>query len=216
VSHSPAIPTSVSVIILAGGQSRRMGRDKPWLELGGAPLIAHVMRRLAPLAVEFVISTNDPAAESRLAGLTALPLATAADLFPGAGPLAGLHAALSAVTTEWAFAVAADMPFVSPELVRRMMAESPGADAVVPRLTTRGGSTSETEPLHALYHARCAAPIARRLAAGDRRLVSFIPDINAVYVGDDFVQQADPRRLSFFNVNTPEEWEQAEKLLQDL
>ncbi len=213
VNHASALPSNLSIVILAGGASRRMGRDKAWLEIDGAPLIERVIHRLLPIAAEFVISTNSPERFAHLAHGLPIPLITVSDRFTDAGPLAGLHAGLSAIKTEWAFAVATDMPFVNPHVIREMRMLASGHDAVVPRLTSAGNAGPEPEPLHALYHARCLQPIEDRLIAGERRLVSFFPYINVMYAGDDLIRPSDPHYLSFMNINTPEEWNKALALL---
>jgi len=203
----------LSILILAGGASRRMGRDKAWLEMDGAPMIAQVLNRLLPIAAEFVISTNSPDVFARLAHGLPVPLITAPDRYINAGPLAGLHAGLSAIRTEWAFAVATDMPFVNPDVIRGMQALSAGHDAVIPRITSSGHTNPEPEPLHALYHTRCLPSIEARLAAGERRLVSFLPDIDVIYAEDRAMRPLDPHYLSFMNINTPDDWERALSLL---
>jgi len=215
VNHTPDIPRSLSILILAGGKSRRMGRDKTWLELGGAPLIAHVIRRLLPIASEVVVSTDSPGPVEDLERSLSIPLIVVRDQHPNAGPLAGLHAGLSAIRSAWAFTVAADMPFVNANLVRRMIDLSTNHDAVVPRITPPNFTQPELEPLHALYSVACLPSIEDSLRAGGGRLVSFLPRVRVAYVGDSLVRQIDPHYLSFFNINTPEDLERAARLLTD-
>jgi molybdopterin-guanine dinucleotide biosynthesis protein A len=190
-----------------------MGRDKAWLEMDGLPMIVRVIQRLQPIAAEFIISTNDPDPFVHLAQRLPVPLITVSDRFANAGPLAGLHSGLSAMHATWAFAVATDMPFVNPDVVRGMQALSVGYDAVVPRITTPDHRSPEPEPLHALYHARCLQPITDRLVAGERRLISFLPHVNVLYADNSVMRPLDPHYLSFMNVNTPDEWEKARRLL---
>jgi molybdopterin-guanine dinucleotide biosynthesis protein A len=200
-------------LILAGGKSRRMGRDKTWLELGGAPLIAHVIRRLLPIASEVVVSADSPGPVEQLERSLSIPLLAVRDQYPDAGPLAGLHAGLSAIRSAWAFTVAADMPFVNVDLVRRMLDLSTNHDAVVPRITPPKSTQPELEPLHALYNITCLPAIEDSLRVGDRRMVSFLPRVRVAYVGDRLVRQIDPNYLSFFNINTTEDLARAARLL---
>jgi molybdopterin-guanine dinucleotide biosynthesis protein A len=196
--------------------SRRMGRDKAWLEFGGAPLIARVIRRLLPIASEVVVSTNAPPGPvEQLERSLSIPLTTVRDQYPNAGPLAGLHAGLSAIRSAWAFTVAADMPFVNANLVRRMLDLSTNHDAVVPRITPPNSTQPELEPLHALYSVACLPSIEDSLRAGDRRMVSFLPHVRVAYVGDSLIRQIDPHYLSFFNINTPEDLERAARLIAE-
>jgi molybdopterin-guanine dinucleotide biosynthesis protein A len=141
------------------------------------------------------------------------PLRAVGDQFEDAGPLAGLHAGLRAVQSAWAFAVAADMPFVDPKIVRAMLDLAPGQDAVVPRISLSGSSQLELEPLHALYSTACVSAIEDRLRSGDRRIVSFLPSIKAAYAEDSFFRELDPQHLSFFNINTPADLEFANHIL---
>jgi molybdopterin-guanine dinucleotide biosynthesis protein A len=207
----------LTVLLLCGGGSRRMGQDKLWLPLGadGMPLIRHVVARVRPLAAELIFSA---AYSERLAGLAAelraqgMPSEVAPDRYPGAGPLAGLHAGRCAARCELLLAVAGDMPFVSPTLVRYLAGLLPGFDVVIPELPHPLTGEPVKEPLHALYRRRCLGAVAARLAAGDRQMVSFLPDVRVRVVSPEEIRPFDPEFRSFFNVNTPEDRRKAEEL----
>jgi molybdenum cofactor guanylyltransferase len=203
----------VTALILAGGRSSRMGRDKAWLDLNGMPLVEHVARRLLPLAEEVVFSANDPDAFGTLIDRLPVPGRVAVDAWPGAGPLAGLHAGLRAARNDLVLAVATDMPFVSAEVVRAMMAWGGSADAIIARLTVGDRGELSPEPLHALYRKACLPAIERALAAGRRRAVAFLDDVHVFYVDADRIKEIDPELLSFRNVNTAEEWEEVRAVL---
>jgi molybdenum cofactor guanylyltransferase len=205
----------LTVLILAGGRSTRMGQDKAWLELAGVPLVERVARRLLPLAAELVFSARDPAAFDELIARLPVPARVVVDEYPGAGPLAGLHAGLRAAAYEDVLAVATDMPFVDANLVERMVAACRPADAIIPRLMPPGFDAPQPEPLHALYRKSCLPAIEAALNAGRRRLVSFLQDVDVCYLDEDVLRQIDPELKSFRNVNTPEEWAQAEKELAE-
>ncbi len=125
---------ALSVLILAGGGSRRMGQDQVWLLLDGVPLVERVVRRVLPVASEVLFSANAAAPFAQLASSLPVPSRVVADLFPGAGPLAGIHAGLSAARHDLLLALAADMPFVNLALVRYMLGLAQGRDAVVPQI----------------------------------------------------------------------------------
>lgn len=204
----------LTLIINAGGQSRRMGASKALLGVPphNTPLIAHVAARLAPLApARLVVVTNDAA----LPGLAQLPPQTTfvADAYPDTGTLGGIATGLQQ-TPGWAAVVACDLPLVSAALfgvLAELAGEQAGGedrwDAIVPVV---GGYE---EPLHALYHRRCLRAIETRLAAGQRRVISFMPDVRTRYVPEAELRAADPNLHSFFNTNTPEEWAEALRLL---
>lgn len=193
----------ISVLVLAGGQSLRMGTNKALLKIDGREtLIARVVSNLRPLSDDLVVVTNTP---EHYAGL---PVRFTGDQFPNAGPLAGLHAGLHAARHPWSLVVACDMPLVDHRLVRFMILLSEGHDVVVPR---RDG---ELEPLHALVNKACLPAIERRLQAGQRRVIAFYPDMRVRIVEPGEVAIFDPEGRSFFNANTPEDWQRLQPLLK--
>lgn len=190
----------VTGVVLAGGGSTRMGTSKAALPVAGEPLLARVVRRLRAALTEVVVI--GPAEMSELVPDTSiLP-----DARPGMGPLGGLETALRTVQTEHVFAVACDMPFVQPPLVRamsEMALREPDVDAVVLR-TERG-----TEQLHAVYARSCLPAIERQLDTGDLALRHALRQLRVREVSKDEAARYDPAGLSAFNANTPEEWARA-------
>jgi molybdopterin-guanine dinucleotide biosynthesis protein A len=210
----------LTVLILAGGRSSRMGQDKLWLPLGedGVPLIQLVVARVRPLAGELLFSANAPERFEALAAVLrgrGVPAQVVPDLHPGAGPLAGLHAGLRAARFDTLLAVAGDMPFVNPALVAHLVELLPGFDVVIPELPHPRTGEPTKEPLHALYRRSCLGAVAARLSAGDRPMVSFLPDVRVRVVPSDEIRRFDPDFRSFFNVNTPEDWRAAGQLLAE-
>lgn len=187
----------VTGVVLAGGGSTRMGTSKAALPIAGEPLLARVVRRLRAALAEAVVV--GPAGLSEL-----VPDAVVVpDARPGMGPLGGLETALRTVHTEYIFAVACDMPFVQPALVRavsEMALDEPDVDAVVLR-TERG-----TEQLHAVYAQSCLPAIERQLDAGHLALRHVLRQLRVREVSKDAAARYDPAGLSAFNANTPEEW----------
>jgi molybdenum cofactor guanylyltransferase len=191
----------LTVAIQAGGQSRRMGRDKGLVLLQGRPLIRHLLDRVADLGDEIVITTNQPEAYAFLG------VRLASDESPGAGALNGLRTALNAAHGDKVLVLACDMPFVSRPLLRHLIELAPQADVVVPR------RTGEYEPMHAVYDRRCLTEIEASLEAGDMRMISFFPRVKVLAVEEDVLERLDPGQHSFFNVNTPADLALAEQLL---
>jgi|YNPNPStandDraft_1061719.scaffolds.fasta_scaffold51311_1 molybdenum cofactor guanylyltransferase len=204
----------VSVLILAGGRSRRMGQDKIWMELEGVPLIERLVRRVLPLAGEILFSANAGERFEALAAQLPLPARVVADRFPGSGPLAGLHAGLSAARHDLLLALAADLPFVNPRLLRRLIGLAAGFDAVVPQTPADEADLLQWEPLHALYRRTCLPAIEAHLAAGDRQVICFFDEVRVRAVPPDELRRFDPDLLSFFNVNTPRDWERSQEILR--
>jgi molybdopterin-guanine dinucleotide biosynthesis protein A len=197
----------LSIVIQAGGESRRMGHDKALMPFLGRPLIQRLLERLAPLADELLVTTNSPD-NYRFLGL---PLFR--DLKPGRGALGGLYTALSSATREAVAVVACDMPFASASLLeaahRLLIREE--ADIVIP------DSGNGLEPLHAIYRREtCLPAIESAIEADQWRLISWFPQVKVRILQPDEIKSYDPSGLAFWNLNTPEEFAEAEKMAKRL
>jgi len=191
----------LTICVQAGGESRRMGQDKALMPFLGRPLIQRVVDRLSPIADEVIVTTNTPD-DYRFLGLPLFP-----DLKPGRGALGGLYTALSSATCEIVAVVACDMPFASPKLIQaasRLLVEE-GADVVIP---DSGGGL---EPMHAVYRRETCIPAIESAIEADRwKLISWFPDVEVRILQPDEVKSHDPSGLAFWNLNTPEEFAEAE------
>ena len=202
-SLRPAARTSV--VILAGGHSRRLGRDKSLLPVGGEPLLARTVHRLAPLSDDVIVVTNDAHRYKPLD----LPVRLVPDDQPGVGSLMGVYSGLRAARHPLALTVGCDMPFLNVPLLHYMLSLAPGYDVVIPRVE------GLMEPLHAVYRETCLGPMERLLEAGRRQIIAFFGQVRVRHVEEDEVDRFDPQRLSFVNVNTPEDWAEVQALLED-
>lgn len=192
-------------VVLAGGASRRMGRDKAALLIGGEPLLRRAVERLRLALAEVMV----------VGGSALAPLAPdtriVADGWPGRGPLGALATAFGATDADWVVMVACDMPFTQPALIReiaRRALASHDLDAVALR-GARG-----LEPLHAAYSRACLPLALERLAGDDASLRGLLA---AARVGEISAAEArllDPAGRSAFNANTPEEWRTALRLAE--
>ena len=181
----------ISAIVLAGGQSRRMGRDKALIEFQGRPLIVHVIDTLRELTNEIMVVANR--SESHGAwGARIVP-----DYDPPCGPLGGIAAGLRAAQHDLAIVVACDMPFLNVQLLRYLLDAAADYDAVVPQ------TGADFEPLHAVYRRTCYLPIVQRLANGQRRVISFFEDVRLRTVPEAEWRAIDPTGRSVSNLNTP-------------
>ena len=203
-----AIKSDITAVILAGGQSRRLGRDKAVEPFAGEPLIRRVIRR----ASEAVSADQVVVVVADAARAAALPLddghQTAADVFPDCGSLGGIYTGLNAASTDWSLVTACDMPFLSAPLLAYMAGLRDGVDAVVPVVDGR------PEPTHALYSRRCLPAIETRLRAGQLKISGFFDDVAVRYVPESDIREFDPELLSFFNINRPEDLSRAMELAQ--
>lgn len=192
----------LTAAILAGGRSMRMGVDKTLLAVDGIPLVARVANAASECCAHSVVVTNRPDAIKEADLPDDVPVLT--DEVAYQGPLGGLVTALSVAQDEWVLAVAADMPWLSPELIRALWERRDGADVVVP-VTDKG-----PEPLLALYRVEPCLPAARAaLASGRRRLIAIFGSVRVLDVPVESLRVADPELLSFVNVNTPDDLAEA-------
>lgn len=188
---------TVSGAILAGGKSRRMGRDKAWLDLGdGVPLVRRVANVLEQVANEIVVVAND----ERFASL-GYPLI--ADRYGEKGAFGGISTAVAATRGELICVAACDMPWPSPDVYRLLVRSAEGYDVAIPLI---GG---DFETMHAVYRRSCLPAMERSLARGEMRIVSFFPEVRLHVVSEDEIRAVDPELRSFTNLNTPEELAQA-------
>ena len=182
----------VTGIVLAGGQGRRMGGvDKGWVELAGEPMIAHVLRRLAPQVDGILINANQ-----NLDRYRALGHPVVADSVGGfAGPLAGLHAGLTHATRALVVTVPCDSPFLAPDLVARLHAALVSNDAQLAVAKT----FDQPHPVFALVRRDVLPGLASFLEGGGRKIDAWYAALAVVEVPVD--DEAD----AFRNINTLEE-----------
>jgi molybdopterin-guanine dinucleotide biosynthesis protein MobB len=200
-----AVKPRISVVIQAGGESRRMGRSKATVPFRGRPLIMHMVERLKSAADELIITTNEPEnLEFLHEEYPELGIRLVTDDYNFRGALPGLHTAVNAATNSLVAVVACDMVFASAPLVLSEAYEMilEGCDVVVP-VNSHG-----FEPFHAMYRKETCLPgIKRALDNGSTRAQSLFDDpaVKVYYFGQEAVLQAEPRGGCFINANTPDE-----------
>lgn len=194
----------LSGIVVAGGQSRRLGQDKRQLKLwgeDGPTLLEHTLGVVAPLCDELIVVLNDGDQWQ------SLPARIVADVYEDAGSLGGIYAGLAVASAPWSLVVAADMPLLNRDLLAALLARPRDYDVLVPRSPQPGAARNKraVEPMHAVYSRACLAPLKATLDAGQRRIIDFFDRVRVVTVEHDELAQYDPDGDSFRNVNTPEE-----------
>lgn len=197
----------LTISIQAGGGSTRMGQDKALLPFLRQPLVQRVMTRVAHLADEVIVTTNNPEAYTFLG----VPLVE--DLIPGMGALGGLYTALAIASHPLVGLIACDLPFANPNLLSacREILEDTGSDAVLP--ATEHG----LEPLHAVYRVETCIPLVKAaLDAGKRKMISWYGESRVRIIPAEDVAEFDPDGITFWNVNTPEEFRKAESKAMEL
>lgn len=165
------IAVQATLLVLAGGESRRMGRPKAWLEVGGGTLLRYLIQRLAPTFSEVIVSFAEP---EQL--LEPVPYRIAFDRRLGAGPLAGLESGLVAARNDVVFAIACDMPYVTPEVAQLAVAAARGCDAAIPRHDGRA------EPVCGAYARSALPPITRAIDDGRLRAADIAAELEVTWL----------------------------------
>jgi molybdopterin-guanine dinucleotide biosynthesis protein A len=142
-----------------------MGSDKALLNMRGTSMARLLATRLRELTDEVLLSANDPLTYNFL-GLPTVP-----DLYPGCGPMAGLHAAMLRTNRPWILLLACDLPRVSTEMLNNIILRAPGFDAVIPAT-----SDGRLHPVCAIYSRTCLPAIERGLRASDNRLIRLLEE----------------------------------------
>ncbi|WP_160724479.1 molybdenum cofactor guanylyltransferase [Bacillus sp. USDA818B3_A] len=188
-----------AAIILAGGKSSRMGTNKALLKINEKPNIERTIDKLKLLFDDIILVTNDSEQYESL-GVRIVP-----DQYPGMGPLAGVHAGLTASEYDVNFVVACDMPFVSGELAEVLISNALHYDAVVPVIN------GKQHPLFAMFQKQTAAKVEQSIQAGQLRMKQLLDELNVLYLTERELGAYTPIELEkvFYNMNYPEEYEEA-------
>lgn len=186
--------SDVTGVILVGGKSSRVGRDKAFLPIGGVPIFEKVLDVLRGHLENVILIGDRPERFTRY-GLPVVP-----DLYPGSS-LGGLYTGLRVSETRYIFAAPCDLPFASAGLLRYLISLREGYDAVVPV------TGDDPEPLFALYSKECLNPMRELLEAGNFRIFDFYPRVRVRRVLEAELRRLEGTGKAFLNVNTLEEYE---------
>ncbi len=193
-----------TAIVLAGGDSRRMGSDKAELLLGGQTVLRRVIATMQQVFPAVIVSVRQ-----RRPGIALTQVCDdqAGEGKQAAGPLAGLAAGLDSIATPWAFAVAGDMPFMAPGVVELLASYRAGHQAVVPVVQ------GHPQPLAAFYARSCLGTLRAQLAGdGNNSLRAALEQLQVRYVDESELMKADPGLHSFFDLDTRDDLEEAKKI----
>ncbi|MFO7254355.1 MULTISPECIES: molybdenum cofactor guanylyltransferase [Limnochorda] len=189
----------VTGVLLAGGQSRRMGAPKALLPVEGEPLIQRAARALSPFPHRLLV-LDRPGSDPLRGGELLPDWIRVYDRFPGAGPLGGLITGLAAAPTPWVALAACDMPWLTPEYYQVLAGQlHPPGQVLIPRWA-RG-----PEPLAGAYHRTALPVLLDALLRGERQMVRAAAPLVACPAAPDWLEPFQPERL-FANVNRPEEY----------
>lgn len=187
------ISTKITGVILAGGKSSRMGTDKGLMEFQGEKMISRTMKMFRGLFREIIVVTNLPLdyldQDARIV----------TDIFPGKGPIGGIHTGLFFSSNEHAFFAACDMPFFSSEFISYMISRIGNYDIIVPE-TEKGA-----QPLHAIYSRKCLNRINTLIREDRLKVTGFYKSFRVLGIPPEEIARFDPENRIFLNVNTPED-----------
>lgn len=194
-----------AAIVLAGGKSTRLGRDKASEPLLGRPLLQRVIDSVQVATREITVVR---AAGQRLPEVEAhVPIEVVQDVVPGKGPLGGIYTGLRQIDGEFAFVTGCDMPMLQPALISALLGLASGRRAVVPVVE------GLPQPLCAVYARECLEPMSRRLDAGELKLALLLEEVGALHLQEEQWRVFDPRGLSFVNVNSDADLERVRQLI---
>ncbi len=183
----------MTAVILAGGNSIRMGQNKAFIKIDGVPIITRIHSLFKELFEEVSIVTNQKDLFKNFGS------SIYTDLLPDKGALGGLYTGIFFSSFDYSFCVACDMPFIKRPLVEFLIRHTKDEDALVPR------TTDGLQPLHAVYSKRCLDAIRSVIDRGKHRITDFYDLVRVKIVEESEFLHLDPLRESFINVNTPEE-----------
>lgn len=193
---------SVAGMILAGGRSRRMGRDKGLLLLPGTEtttFVEHLAALLAPLCGELCLVARDSVQAAAYAALQLPSMRIVADNVPDTGPLMGLYSGLSALQSTHALVTAVDMPYIQPAVIALLLSHPQDDALLIPLVDTI------PQVLLGIYPRSILPLIAECLRTGRRDLRSLLQVVPVHYIDEVHLREVDPQLRSFVNVNTPDE-----------
>lgn len=189
----------ITGILMVGGESRRMGRNKAFLEIDGKPLIERSLEVLSGVCQEVFISSREVTAYTGY-GFKVIP-----DIIKGKGPLGGLYSALQQASYDYLFLAACDMPFLNHQAIDFFYQKIQNDKAVVPDVS------GKWHPLHAFYSKRLLPLIQDRIYEDKLCLIDIVKECNAriVKLAEESIsdQEREIIERSFWNANTPQEWE---------
>jgi len=176
---------------LAGGASTRMGQDKALLRFRYQPLIEHALKPINACFHRYTISVHQhkPSLTGR----------QVCDAMQGHGPMVGITSAMQRVDTRWVFVMACDMPFASTALIQAMAQQRRQQQVIVPRVN------NIMQPLFAFYEKSCLPTLQAHLDAKQYSIKKMIATLNTTMINESLCRQYDPKLLSFFDLDTPDD-----------
>ncbi|MBM4452395.1 MAG: molybdenum cofactor guanylyltransferase [Chloroflexi bacterium] len=205
---SQALVSAVTGIVLAGGKSLRLGREKALEKLNAKSLLQWTIDSLSRVSGSILVVTSQE--QFALLSHAQCGGKVIVDIYPGKAALGGMYTGLSSASTAYSVVVGCDMPFLNNDLLQYQIALAGGFDVVALRID------GKVEPLHAVYSKTCL-PFMKRLVSGSTLAISQLFNmVKTRYVDEEEVKRYDPQCLSIFNVNTEEDLRRARALIKQI
>ena len=200
-----------SAVILAGGFSRRFGQDKGLIDLGGKPLVLHVVDRVSKVVDETVVVVSLSVQKEKFESLLGRKANVVVDKHENQSPLVGALTGFESAKSVYSLLLPCDTPFISSQIAKFLLDICVNRGAAIPKWPN-----GYIEPLQAAYHTKLVSTAAKKaLEQGKLDLRSMITHLRGVrYVSTMVLRQMDPKLLTFFNINTPGDLKRAESLLK--
>ena len=197
------------VIVLAGGASKRMGRDKTLLQVKGVPMIKRVVDAALKVSSEVIVVTGSKRASKQISKVIGGDVTIVEDEERGWGPLMGILTGCKRARAEYVAIVPCDAPFLNPKVLAELFKRAEGHDAAIPRWPN-----GYLEPLHSVYRRQAILDVVQELAKrGSRSILRLIESLkDVIYVSVEELKLVDEKLLTFFNVNTPRDLLMAEAM----
>jgi molybdopterin-guanine dinucleotide biosynthesis protein A len=192
----------ITGVILAGGSSKRYGKNKAFLKIGSVRLIDSILQEMKTIFTRVILITNEKIKYEYLE----IPMFE--DLVKGFGPLGGIYTGLMSIPDQAGFFVACDMPRINRQLVRYMVDIKGNHRAVVPSVA------DNIEPLHAIYFRSCLKPIRHLIDSNRCQVRLFYDSIPVRYVKEDEIRKFCCPSKAFLNINTPDEFAKIKSLIK--
>jgi len=186
-------------VILAGGKSERMGKNKAFLEIDGQRMIDRTLATFNKTFDEIILVTNSPVEYLHLDSRIVT------DIIPQKGALGGIFTGLFYASSRHIFVTACDMPFLNEGFINYMVSQSNDFDVVVPH------PVDGLQPLHAIYSRRCSRHIENLITSNDLKIARFYSKVRIREITPSEMLSFDPKKVMFFNINTPEQLAECRK-----
>ncbi len=193
---------SLTSVILAGGRSSRMGRDKAFLPFKGKPFLRHILETLAPSSSQVIIVANkDKSLYEPLWQDLDVDVLFLKDKNPYEGPLNGIATAAEYVKSDKVFLATCDTPVIKPEVINFLLKKLNSYESVVPVINEK------LQPLNTVYKKLAITKAQSVFENGSKSLIAWIKKLNATYITEEDLKPYDPELITYNSLNTPEAYQ---------